>query len=238
MNKYIAVVGWRCPEIAKERRLSLPGIEEGVSLPADLQIAEPIGDHPDSLICAFNGRLFVHSDYEKRAKKELSYICERCSLELISIYCERGSEYPLDCGFNALALHDRHVLIGRKKSLAEPLRKLCTANTNQGYAGCTALYAGGHIITADPSIEKTADIIGIPVYKISGKDISLPGYREGFIGGAGGSFDDTVCLFGSADISESGGEVAEFCERMGLKLVCLEDGALIDRGGIKFFEVK
>ena len=237
MKKYIAVVGQRCPETCEKRLLSLPEVTDVVRLPCDVQIADPIADHPDSLICVFDGKLYVHSEYAKVAKNVLSYICKGCALELIAVECERGDVYPLDCGFNALTIPDRHTLIGRKKSLAEPLRELCRADTKQGYAGCTSLYAGGHIITADPSIERTSLACDIPVYKISGRGISLPGYDEGFIGGAGGAFERTVCLFGSPDHSESGREVLEFCRLHSLALISLEDGILTDRGGIKFIPI-
>ncbi len=235
---YLAIVGIRCPEAVTDKLLSLPEIAEVVRLPEDRQIAAPIADHPDSLICIFEGKLYTHFEYAKVAKKELLEICEKCSLELCAASCERADKYPLDCGFNALPLPDRHQLIGRKKSLAEPLRSLCSANTAQGYAGCTALYTGGTVITADPSIEKACMGIGIPVYKISGRDISLPGYNEGFIGGAGGAFDKTVCLFGSPDHSESAREVLEFCKKNVLSLLSLEDEILTDRGGIKFVKIK
>lgn len=235
---YVAIVGERCPELAVTRLLSLPEVAEVVKLPPDTQIAEPIADHPDSLICIFDGVLYAHSEYTKNALRELSYICEKASLELCPVDCERGCKYPLDCGFNALILPDRRQLIGRRKSLAEPLKSLCTANTNQGYAGCTALYAGGTVITADPSIKEASQALGIPVYSISGKDISLPGYNEGFIGGAGGSFDNTVCLFGSPEYSQSAREVKDFCKRNSLSLICLEDAPLTDRGGIKFMPIK
>ncbi len=234
---YIAIVGCRCPEAAEKKLLSLPEVESVVRLPRDCLIAEPISDHPDSLICIFNNKLYVHAEYAKAAKEELSYICENGSLELCPTDCERGPVYPLDCGFNALVLSDRRQLIGRIKSLAEPLKHLATGNTNQGYAGCTALYAGGTVITADPSMEKASAKANVPVYKISGGDISLPGYKEGFIGGAGGAYDDTVCLFGSTEYSKSAREVAEFCNRNALSLVCLEDGPLTDRGGVKFVKI-
>jgi len=231
---YIAIVGARCPDNAASILLSLPEVHSVIRLPADTQIAEPIADHPDSLICIFNGVLYTHEKYAKIAARELSEICEKCSLVLCSVDCERAPSYPLDCGFNALPLSDRRQLIGRQKSLSEPLRSLCTANTNQGYAGCTALYAGGTVITADPSVEKAAESLGVPVYRISGADISLPGYNEGFIGGAGGAFEKTVCLFGSPEYSKSAREVEKFCKSNSLTLVCLEDNTLFDRGGIKF----
>lgn len=235
---YIAIVGCRCPDVAFNRLLSLPEVDEVVKLPPDRQIAEPICDHPDSLICIFEGKLYAHAKYANVAKGELSFICQRCGLELVAVDCERDSKYPLDCGFNALTLPDRNLIIGREKSLAEPLKSLPLANTNQGYAGCTALYADGTVITADPSMEKACMGIGIPVYKISGRDISLPGYNEGFIGGAGGAFDKTVCLFGSPEYSKSAREVEDFCKSNSLTLVCLENGPLTDRGGIKFVKIK
>ena len=235
---YLAIVGCRCPEEAEERLLSLPEVESVVRLPEDKLIADPICDHPDSLICIFEGKLYTHAEYAKAAKNELSYICEKASLELCPVECERSSTYPLDCGFNALSLPDRRQLIGRRKSLAEPLKSLVSADTSQGYAGCTALYAGGTVITKDPSMKKAAESLGLPVYPISGKDILLPGYNEGFIGGAGGAFENTVCLFGSPEYSESVKEVEVFCKDHGLTLVPLEDAPLTDRGGVKFAKIK
>lgn len=235
---YLAIVGSHCPEEARSRLLSLSAVKGVVALPVDCLIAAPIADHPDSLICIFEKRLYAHSEYARAAEKELSEICRACGLELCAVECQRGPEYPLDCGFNALSLPDRHLLIAREKSLAEPLRRLPTADTRQGYAGCSALYAGGTVITADPSVERTCRAIDVPYFHISGEDISLPGYAEGFIGGAGGSFDDTVCLFGSPRHSKSALEVEIFCAERGLSLVCLEDTALTDRGGIKFIEIE
>ena len=235
---YVAIVGERCPDSAVERLLSLPKVTEVVKLPPDRQIAEPIADHPDSLICIFENKLYTHSEYAKSAPRELSHICEKASLEFCPVDFERSAKYPLDCGLNALYLPDRQLLIGRKKSLAEPLKSLANGDTNQGYAGCTALYAGGHIITADPSMEKAAKCLGVPVYEISGKDISLPGYNEGFIGGAGGSFNKTVCLFGSPEYSQSAREVEKFCQDHSLALVCIENGILTDRGGVKFVKIE
>ena len=238
MKRYIAIIGERCPDTATDKLLSLPEVAEIVKLPQDRQIAEPISDHPDSLICIFEGVLYTHAKYSQTALSELSYICKKASLELCPVDCERSSKYPLDCGFNALSLPDRRQLIGRRKSLAKPLKILVSADTNQGYSGCSALYAGGTVITADPSMEKVSQSLGVPVHKISGRDISLPGYSEGFIGGAGGSFDKTVCLFGSPKYSESAREVKNFCKSNSLTLVCLENGPITDRGGIKFVEIK
>lgn len=235
---YLAVVSKRCPDVARKRLLSLPEISEVIKLPPDGMIAPPIADHPDSLICIYADVLYTHEGYAKKAFGELSYICKKCALSLCTDNSERTMVYPHDCGFNALCLDDRQILVGQRKSLAQPLKSLCSADTRQGYASCCSLYAGGTVITADPSIEKTCKALGVPVHKISGRDISLPGYREGFIGGAGGAFDNTVCLFGSPDHSESAREVLEFCQENGLSLRSLEDGPLTDRGGVKFVKIK
>ena len=238
MAEYMALVGERCPDIAIKRLLALPRVTEVIKLPPDKMIARPIADHPDSLICIIDGKLYCHSSYSKTAKRELERICSLLGLELFSVDCQRSDKYPFDCAFNALTIPDRQMLIGRTDSLAEPLKAYCKANTRQGYAACTSLYVRGTVITADPSIERAAKELGVNVYKISGKDIALPGYNEGFIGGAGGAFEDTVCLFGSPQSSQSAREVEEFCRDNSLSLVCLEDGILTDRGGIKFVEIK
>ena len=238
MKGYIAVVGERCPLSATEILLSQKEIDSVVTLPSDPLLPMPICDHPDSLISIVDNRLYAHDAYCQRAKKELSFIEKKCGIEICPTAADRGREYPLDCGFNTLYLTDRHILIGRRKSLAEPLKKLCSINTNQGYAGCCALYAKGTVITADPSIEKSAALYGIPTYRISGEEILLEGYNEGFIGGAGGVFSDTVCLFGSPAHSKSAAEVEFFCKSNSMQLLCLDDGPLSDRGGVKFLEIR
>ena len=82
---YIAIVGYRCPEAAIERLLSLPEVENVVKLPEDRQIAEPICDHPDSLICIFEGKLYTHKEYATVAKAQLFEICEKAGLELCAV---------------------------------------------------------------------------------------------------------------------------------------------------------
>lgn len=238
MTEYIAVVGMRCPDKAKGRLLALPSVLDVVKLPFDPLIAAPIADHPDSLICIYKKKLYCHTTYAESARAELEYICSTGKLQLVTDSCERHAEYPFDCAFNVLVMDDRQILIGRRESLVDPLKSFCNAGTNQGYSACTSLYADGTVITADPSIEKAVKGLGVPVYRISGKDIVLPGYNEGFIGGAGGAFESTVCLFGSPEHSESAAEVESFCRDNSLSLVCLEDDILTDRGGIMFVPVR
>jgi len=238
LNKYIALVGERTPPTAVKKMLSFPAVFDVVKLPFDTSVAPQIGDHPDTLLCIFGDTLYVHQSYARTAAAQLSYISEKCSLKLFTSPDERSASYPFDCGFNALVIPERNVLIGRKKSLATPLKALCSANINQGYAGCSALYADKTVITADPSILKAAESLSLPTLHISGNGISLPGYSEGFIGGAGGYIDKKLFLFGDIQTCDWRDLLTDFCTKRNIKIVQLEDSPLTDRGGIKFVEVK
>ena len=79
---YVAIVGERCPDGAVTRLLSLPEVDEVVKLPPDRQIAEPICDHPDSLICIFEGKLYTHAKYANVAKGELRLFAKDAALSL------------------------------------------------------------------------------------------------------------------------------------------------------------
>lgn len=233
--KYIALVG-ACPTEAKKKLTSLPMIEEVITLPPDTLVDSPISSHPDTVLCIFDNKLYCHDEYAKQNSELLDHICKQSGLSLCSQSGERSGKYPYDTAFNALPLHGMQKVVGRKCSLCAPLANACI-NVNQGYAACAALaLLDGSVITADNSIKKALSREGIPVHTVSGKDILLHGYDKGFIGGCGGVFENTLCIFGDCS-SATGQELQKICSSTSLSLISLCSGPLTDYGGVKFVKL-
>ncbi len=224
----------KCMAVSGASLHSLENDFEIILLPKDYLLAEPVQAHADMILTVFDGKLFCHSSYYKKNSTVIDSIAGLGGLKTILSSCPRNSKYPLDIAFNALCLEDK--LICKKSSICPELRAYPIINTNQGYAGCTSLYAAGAVITADEATAHACIDANIPYYRISGKDILLPGYDTGFIGGACGVYKNTVYIYGDPDSSQSGWELARFCEQNGLTLISVFNGPVTDIGGIKFIE--
>lgn len=226
MKKYLAVSGIPLPALEKEF--------ETVILPPDAALAEPVQRHADMILTVYDGRIFVHSSYYEMNTTVIDIIADFGGLDVCLTDDLRGAEYPLDVSLNTLDAGGK--LLCRRDTVSTHLKNYPIINTNQGYAGCTALYAAGTVITADPSTIRACRNVRMPYYEISGSDICLHGYDTGFIGGACGVCGNTIYIYGDPTCSQSGRELDNFCRTMGLSLISLNDGPVTDIGGIKFIE--
>lgn len=229
MKKAIAIVGVSMPNEAVE---ALREDFHVIILPQDNTIAPEVSSHPDMILTIFDGKIFCHESYAMANSDTLAKLSAESGLEVIPCQGERCAKYPEDVEFNVLTMGD--TLLGRMDSMAEKLKEYPTVNTRQGYAGCTSLFAAGHVISADPSILKSANASNIPNIQVSGEGILLVGYDKGFIGGACGVFEDEVYICGNPDSCPAGASLKDVCEKLGLKLIPLCDGSVHDVGGIKF----
>ncbi len=229
MKETIALIGCDAPKAAIE---NLEREFEVFILPPDDLIAPEISSHPDMILSVMDGKLFCHNTYYNKNKALLDTIARRAELDVVASKCERSKDYPYDIAFNVLICEN--TVLAKESHICPDMRIYPITDTNQGYAGCTSLFASGHIITADSSIIKSAVKANIPTYRISGKDILLGGYDTGFIGGACGVFGDKIYICGDYRHSKSGIELYEFCKQFSLELISLCDGDVYDIGGIKF----
>ncbi len=230
----LAIVSENCPAAAVEKLSENFTI---LKLPPDPLLDLPVAHHPDMLITTLDGKLFCHLTYYRLAHKAIEKIIDLCKLNLVCTNAPRAAKYPLDVGLNTLVLPDRKKLIARRASLTPELLPYLAADTKQGYAGCSSLYIGGTLVTADSSICCVGEEIGIPVYKIPAGGIQLPGYNMGLIGGCGGVWENTVYLYGRVNSSNAGRALAGYCKEKGFPMIELWDGALSDFGGIQFVEI-
>ncbi len=224
MKRFMAIAGVPLPALSDEF--------ETVLLPKDTLLAKPVQHHADMILTVFDGKLFCHSSYYEKNTEIMSKIADFGELAVIASNCERNSKYPQDVAFNTLTVGDK--LICRADSVCPELKAYPIINTRQGYAGCTSIFAADTVVTADEATIRACESAGIPFYRISGKDIILDGYDTGFIGGACGVCEDTIYIYGDPTTSQSGRELAEFCNIKGISLVSIYDGPVTDIGGIKF----
>ena len=103
--------------------------------------------------------------------------------------------YPNDCLLNLLIIKDS--IYGNPRCLSDQLtgeRK--AVSVKQGYAKCsTLLIDSGHAVTDDSGISRALTKDGIENICITQKEIQLPGYERGFIGGASGRISSEEIIF-------------------------------------------
>ena len=108
-------------------------------------------------------------------------------------------------------------------------------DVKHGYAKCSICSVGENaIITADPSIAKTAKKNGIDVLKTEASHTRLDGYDCGFIGGASGDDGENIYFCGNLEKHPDGEKIKEFCKKHGRGVVCLSDEPLYDYGTLFF----
>ncbi|MBE6614407.1 MAG: hypothetical protein E7631_03790 [Ruminococcaceae bacterium] len=209
-----------------------------ILLPPDPLLPAPVASHADMLLFSLGDALVTHRSYYETARTEMDSILRMAGLRLVLTDCPRGDTYPLDIGLNAL-LCGRY-LFGRLDALAPEIPVLTEehgitpVSIRQGYAGCSGLVINGAVITADPSLTGAANDRGIPVISVTDKEIRLPGYDHGFIGGCGGVWQNEIFLCGTMP-AETFTDFAHHPGLRGVKIHMLSRNPLYDFGGIKLF---
>lgn len=215
---------------------TLRRITDVVLLPPDPCLPAPVSSHPDMLLFTLEDTLVTYRSYYTIAKAQLEHILACTGMRLLLTDHPHGNVYPTDVGLNALVCGQ--TLFGKLDALAPEVLSLAVEkgltpiSVRQGYAGCSGLYTGELLLTADPSLTKAAQARSIPLLPVPDNNIILPGYDHGFIGGCGGVWHDTIYLCGTPTPDQL---ARYFCSPLlkGKSLVFLYDGPLFDCGGIR-----
>jgi hypothetical protein len=105
----------------------------------------------------------------------------------------------------------------------------------QGYTRCNLLLLEeGKYVTSDEGIHKVLQRTGLKGLFVPPGKILLPGFPNGFIGGAMGVFRDRVFIIGNLNYLPEGGRVNDFLKSLDYRVIELYDGPLFDGGGILF----
>ncbi|MCL1834029.1 MAG: hypothetical protein FWG49_05945 [Leptospirales bacterium] len=197
-------------------------------------VDKPISGHPDIQMFLHEKNLFVHPDIDKNFIVSIERYVNiiQCSTKL-------KKNYPDDIPYN-MALVGNFAI--HKKNFTDSTIQdyffnngITIVDTKQGYTKCSTLIVNDNsIITSDRSIADAAKSVGIETLLISNNYIGLPGYNHGFIGGASGSYGNTIYLTGSIDHHPNRDEIESFIAYKNMRLKILSSKEIIDAGSLFF----
>lgn len=199
------------------------------------KLSGSLSTHPDVQVCKISDKILVASpevyDYYKNILEKYGTIVRKGETVL-------GDKYPSDSAYNlaankTLAIHnfkitDKKV---REQIKAQGLREI---SINQGYSKCNILFSKAGLITSDMGIYKK--LTGMKKLLISPGHISLPGYNYGFIGGASGTYKDTVYFLGDLSLHPDFDAIRNFLEADQTKFISLSKDPLTDYGSLIFLQ--
>lgn len=199
------------------------------------KLAAPVSAHPDmSMFCAGRGRFVcapeVYPYYSELLKKY--------DVKLVQGETNLKSHYPADVAYNVARAGK--CLIGHPSSVDPAIVRIAKENglllypTKQGYAKCSScIVSESALITSDPSIARSAQMAGLAALKIRPGHVLLPGYDNGFIGGASGLLPSGKLLFfGDITVHPDYPLIRDFCTQRGVSLRYLKNRPLTDIGTI------
>ncbi len=228
-NKYLAV----------DSRLNLENCKKLesygynlIKIPIQSCLDEPVSAHPDMSLLKLGNVLFITDGV-----KDLFTNVQK--IEVVGkSQLENKLNYPddvyLNCAVvgNKLICNEKYIhstVLDYAKNIGYEI-----VNVKQGYAKCsTCVISHNAIITEDNSIANGCAKAGIDVLKISKSFVRLDGYNYGFIGGCSGLIEDKLVVFnGNIFLHPDGKLIQEFCNKHGVRFICLCKDELYDVGSI------
>ena len=224
-----------------ERGLMLRGFRV-LKMPRYPALSEPMAAHPDMVMFSHKKRIITTADYCELCDFTFFELSSMVSGISFTVTADRTEAvYPGDCIFNALVIGDRIFLKTdtASRAVVEYAKRagLKIVSVKQGYPACTVLALGDRAaITADRGMAEAMRGEGIEVTLIEDGGIILPPYEYGFIGGASGSFGNTVYFLGDIHSHPSAERIIRAAAMAGFSCESLSDEPLSDLGGIVFYE--
>jgi len=107
----------------------------------------------------------------------------------------------------------------------------------QAYTRCSCIALPNDVfITSDKGIHKALHAQGIESYCFDPSGILLPPYKNGFLGGCCGLFENNFLILGRLSFLKEGLQLQKLLEQNHYSIIELYDGPLYDGGGIFFVE--
>ena len=212
-----------------------------IKLFSDERLGEAVASHTDMLLFRLGNTLVGSRGYFERYPDVFEKIKDALpDFEFILSDENVSKEYPGDAIFNALRIGKTlfaktDTVSGHVLDLAERCG-LNIVSVKQGYPACTALAISDSLaITTDKGLALAMEKNRIRAIVIpESEKISLPPYKNGFIGGAASVFGDTAYFLGNLYAHPSAKSIEEALKSAGYKAVSLDPSAdsLFDLGGM------
>lgn len=197
----------------------------------------PVNTHPDMQIH------FINKSHAVVAPCAFEYYR---SILPERVFLQKGTAdpdgtYPGDISYNIAKIGNR--IVGNLKYTDKTLLNIYSElgyeliNVNQGYAKCNLCIVNENsVITEDEGIYKTLCSKGIDVLKLSSREISLPGFPYGFIGGASGFINDnTIAFLGNIKNHTEYKKIENFVKSKKVNIISLLSTKVADFGSILYF---
>ena len=228
----------RLPEeykTALENKLKGPSFVSFEGIPGEDKVYESIFSHPDIYLFQLDKKTIVHAPGLSR--DQLNPFIEK-DFTLIKGEGNPKGRYPNTVRYNAsrageyVFCNQDHIDPVITREIEKQNLKL--VNTNQGYARCSMLPVNEKaVITTDHGIASVATEKGLDVLLVSTRGITLPGEKDGFIGGTGGvAPDGTLIILGDVNMLPEGLEIKKFLTKHKAKFITLDNIAPYDAGSI------
>ncbi len=194
----------------------------------------PVNDHPDMVSHPIDDRSIVvyyeHYNYykEKLFKYNINVIPSNDFLE---------KKYPKDILLNISRVGSYYFYKEDciDTNLNNELRKeIIPVTVSQGYAKCSSMIIKDNtVITTDLKLHKKYKGLNLNSYLLPPKDINLPGYSTGFIGGTCGNIGkDELIFYGNLEKYKYYDKLKEILDYENIKYYYPKTDSFIDRGSI------
>ncbi len=196
-------------------------------------VYEAVSGHPDIFFCNTGMGLVVAPNLPDSIKQKL----KDYPVSFIEGNKPVGNKYPATASYNAVVTSKYliHNLKYTDRAILDNTGNLIKIDVNQAYTRCNLLPLNkDSFITSDRGIEKVLLQNGLDTLYVEPSDILLPGFRNGFFGGACGVYEGKVFVHGSLGRFSDGHKVRLFLEKLEMEIVELYDGDLYDGGSILF----
>lgn len=214
-------------------------------MPHLLSVDARVSGHVDLGLYTENDLIILEPNLYELMGRELQAVIGACNEQSKEIKVIKGSQglnkaYPHDARYNILNVGQQsfHRLdITDKQILRHSKRHF--VHMSQGYARCSTLPVGDHAaITSDLGVAKVLRAYGIEVLLIKEGHIKLEGFKNGFIGGVGGSVGSLMLLAGELKYHPDGELIQAFIMDTGFQMIELFNGPLLDIGSILSYNMR
>lgn len=226
----LILVDKRAPAVARK---NLGKFGKVIEFSTNGLVYDAISGHPDIFITQFTGLNIIAPNLPDEFKIQL----KKHNIPFIEGDSPVGNKYPETAGYNAVATSKYFIqnLEISDNRLLEAAADKTKVHVRQGYTRCNLLSLNDEkMLTSDKGIYTTLVNLRIDVCFVDPQNIILPGFKNGFIGGAGGVDRNVVYFLGSLKYLTDGKNISTFISSAGFEIIELYDGPLFDGGGIFF----
>lgn len=207
-----------------------------VLVPKDKRFDERINSHPDLVISIIDGTLIVDEHANIEIFKQLDVL----DVPYVLGNSRLAAAYPNDIAYNAVTTkdylvhslnHTNSLILQHSKSSGKKL-----ISVKQGYTKCSTVVVNHNsIITSDQGIHQ-ASKDEMNTLLIQPGHVLLEGHDHGFLGGASGSFEDSIIFHGDLSKHPDFEKIVAFVEGNNKEVIYFKEFLLTDIGSMLVYQ--